>query len=359
MKSAVVSFCVDRTQYLNSEGGLAPVHPAFADDTDELIAMYEAMVLTRTFDAKAVALQRTGRLGTFASSLGQEAVAVGVAAAMRPDDVLVPSFREQGAQLWRGTTAAELLLYWGGDERGSDFAGPREDFPICVPIGTHAPHATGVALAFRLRHEPRAAVCVFGDGATSRGDVYESMNFAGIQRLPVVYVVNDNQWAISVPRAEQSRAQTLAQKAIACGIEGEQVDGNDVIAVRDVVGSAIARAREGWGPTLVEALTYRLADHTTADDASRYRSDDEVTEHWRNDPVARLRALLVHLDVWGREREEELLARCESTIDEAVEAYEATPPMPASAMFDHLHAELPGAYRSQLDEINAREARHG
>jgi len=338
MKSVVASFGVDRTQYVNSEGSLAPVHPAFADDPDELVAMYEAMVLTRTFDAKAVALQRTGRLGTFASSLGQEAVSVGIGAAMHPDDVLVPSFREQGAQLWRGTTATELLLYWGGDERGSDFAGPRDDFPICVPIGTHAPHATGVALAFQLRHEPRAAVCVFGDGATSRGDVYESMNFAGVRRLPVVYVVNDNQWAISVPRAGQSGANTLAQKAIACGFEGEQVDGNDVIAVRDVVESAIARAREGWGPTLIEALTYRLADHTT---------------------VARLRNLLVHLDVWSRDHEEELIARCETTIDRAVEAYEATPPMPPSAMFEHLHANLPRSYRRQLDEVLRREGRDG
>jgi len=133
----------------------------------------------------------------------------------------------------------ELLLYWGGDERGSDFTGPREDFPICVPVGTHAPHAVGVALAMRLRGESRAAVCVFGDGATSKGDVYESMNLAGLWRLPVVFVVNNNQWAISVPRRKQTAATTLAQKAIAAGFPGEQVDGNDVIAVRDRVEQAM------------------------------------------------------------------------------------------------------------------------
>ena len=359
MRSGIASFSVDRTQYLTGEGALSPDHPGFADDLDELVAMYAAMVLTRTFDAKAVALQRTGRLGTFASSLGQEAVAVGIAAAMGPDDVLVPSFREQGAQLWRGTTAAELLLYWGGDERGSDWGAPRADFPVCVPIGTQAAHATGVALAFQLRDQPRVAVCVFGDGATSRGDVYESMNLAGLRRLPVVYVVNDNQWAISVPRSAQSAAETLAQKAIACGFDGEQVDGNDVIAVRDVVGSAIARARQGSGPTLVEAVTYRLTDHTTADDASRYRSDDEVTAHWRDDPVARMRHLLVERGHWGREREEALLARCEADIDDAVRIYEATPPLPATAMFDHLYATLPAAYRSQRDELLATEASDG
>jgi pyruvate dehydrogenase E1 component alpha subunit len=351
VRTEVASFHVDWTGFVSADGTLADDHPPVADDPAELAAMYRAMVLTRTFDAKAVALQRTGRLGTFASSLGQEAVAVGVGSAMRPDDVLVPSFREQGAMFLRGVAPHELLLYWGGDERGSDFAAARDDFPICVPIGTQAPHATGVALAFRLRDEPRVAVCVLGDGATSRGDVYESMNFAGARRLPVVFVVNDNQWAISVPRSAQSAAETLAQKAIAAGFPGEQVDGNDVVAVRAVVGDALERARRGDGPTLVEALTYRLADHTTADDASRYRPDDEVSERWRHDPVARLRELLVRNGHWGREQEEHLLAECEAAIDREVAAYEATPPLPPTAMFDHLHATLPLAYRSQLAEL--------
>ncbi len=313
--------------------------------------MYRAMVLTRTFDAKAVALQRTGRLGTFASSLGQEGVAVGMGTAMRPEDVLVPAFREQGAMFVRGVSPTELLLYWGGDERGSDFAEARHDFPICVPIGTQAPHATGVALAMQLKGESRVAVCAIGDGATSRGDVYEAMNFAGVRRLPVVFVVNNNQWAISVPRSSQSSAETLAQKAIAAGIPGEQVDGNDVIAVRAVVHDAVERASVGDGPALIEALTYRLADHTTADDASRYRSDDEVSERWRHEPVARLRDLLVARGEWGRDEEESLLTECAETIDRAVTDYEATPPLPAGSMFDHLYAVLPNAYRTQLAEV--------
>ncbi|HEY4773682.1 MAG TPA: thiamine pyrophosphate-dependent enzyme, partial [Xanthobacteraceae bacterium] len=166
--------------------------PDFAREPDELLALYRAMVLTRSFDTKAIALQRTGRLGTYASSLGQEAVAVGIAAAMAPSDVLLPSFREHGAQLWRGVSLKELFLYWGGDERGNDFAGPRQDFPNCVPVGTHAPHAVGVALAFRLRGEARAAVCVFGDGATSKGDVAEALNMAGVWQVPAVFVVNNN-----------------------------------------------------------------------------------------------------------------------------------------------------------------------
>ncbi len=349
--SNVARFEIDYTRVLDPQGKVVGDLPAFARDPAALIALYRAMVLTRAFDAKAVALQRTGRLGTFASSLGQEAVAVGIGATMMADDVLLPSFREQGAQFLRGVTMTELLLYWGGDERGSDFAGPRQDFPICVPVGTQAPHATGVALAFQLRGEVRAAVCVIGDGATSRGDVYEAMNFAGVRRLPLVFVVNNNQWAISVPRAQQSAAETLAQKAVAAGFPGRQVDGNDVIAVRTVLEQALARARGGEGPTLIEALTYRLSDHTTADDATRYRDDAEVSARWQEEPVVRLRAYLVEVGAWGKEDEETLLADCDAEVEAAVEAYLATPPLPPAAMFDHLYAELPRELEAQRQEV--------
>ncbi len=351
MRREVATFRVAVTSFCEPDGTSTGQLPAFANDIDTLSDLYRAMVLTRTFDAKAVALQRTGQLGTFASSLGQEAVAVGIAAAMQPDDILVPSFREQGAMFMRGVDPAELLLYWGGDERGSDFAANRHDFPICVPIGTQAPHATGVALAIQLRGQPRVCVCVIGDGATSRGDVYEAMNFAGVRRLPVVFVVNNNQWAISVPRSAQSAAATLAQKAIAAGFSGEQVDGNDVIAVRAVMAEAIDRAREGGGPTLIEALTYRLADHTTADDARRYRSDADVSEQWKLEPVARLREFLVANGRWSREQEEHLLADCVERIDAAVDRYTARAPMAPTSMFDHLHAVLPSAYRPQRASV--------
>src|SRR6516165_12079314 len=272
----VARFEIRYSRYLDPKGNPVRSLPDFARDPGELVSLYRGMVLARRFDAKAVALQRTGRLGTFPSSLGQEAVSVGVAAAMRKDDVFLPSFREHGAQLWRGVSLVELFLFWGGDERGSDFAGPREDFPICVPVATHAPHAVGVALALKLRRQERVAVCAFGDGATSKGDVAEALNIAGVWRLPLVFVVNNNRWAISVPVVQQTAANTLAQKAIAAGIEGEQVDGNDVIAVREAVARAVAKARAGGGPHLIEALTYRLSDHTTADDARRYRSDADV-----------------------------------------------------------------------------------
>jgi pyruvate dehydrogenase E1 component alpha subunit len=322
-------------------GEVSGILPAFAKDEATLVSLYRAMVLTRAFDAKAIALQRTGRLGTYASSLGQEAVSVGLAAAMRASDVLVPSYREHGAQLWRGVSLEELFLYWGGDERGNVFAGPREDFPNCVPVGSHAPHAVGVALAFRLRREQRVAVCVFGDGATSKGDVAEALNMAGVWNAPAVFVVNNNGWAISMPRAKQSAAAALAQKAVAAGIPGEQVDGNDVIAVRAVVEAAVERARAGDGPTLIEAVTYRLSDHTTADDASRYRDDAEVSRHWPAEPVARLRAYLSRLGGWDKDREEALLQQCDHAVEQAAAAYLSIAPQPAASMFDHLYATLP------------------
>jgi pyruvate dehydrogenase E1 component alpha subunit len=345
----VASFTISRTQFIDETGAAVSPLPDFARDPAALIPLYRAMVRTRSFDARAVSLQRTGRLGTYASSLGQEAVAVGVAAAMQQGDVLLPSFREHGAQLWRGATPVELLLYWGGDERGNDFAGPRQDFPVSIPVASHAPHAIGVALAFKLRGEPRVAVCVVGDGATSKGDFYESINVAGAMALPAVYVVNNNQWAISVPLRSQTRAETLAQKAIAAGIPGEQVDGNDVVAVMDAVGRAASRARAGDGPTLIEALTYRLADHTTVDDASRYRDDAEVSRQWEAEPVARLRNHLVAAGLWGKEDEEKLLEECATELDSAAEAYLATPPMSPGAMFDQCYATLPDALSTQRD----------
>lgn len=349
--TTVAKFTVELRRYLGPDGTPVAELPAFAADRGTLVELYRAMVLMRTFDAKAIALQRTGRLGTFPSSLGQEAVSIGLAAAMRPDDVFLPSFREHGAQLMRGVTLEELFLFWGGDERGSAFEGAGEDFPIAVPVGSHVPHATGVALAFKLRGEARVAVTALGDGATSKGDFYEALNVAGVWELPAVFVVANNQWAISVPRSAQTRAATLAQKAIAAGFDGIQVDGNDVIAVRQVVAEAVAKAREGGGPTLVEALTYRLGDHTTVDDASRYRNDEEVGRHWKEEPIARARALLTAAHGWTKEEEEALIEGCAAEVERAAQAYLATPPQAPASIFEYLFAELPAALEPQRDAV--------
>ena len=333
----IARFEVRRRQYLAPDGTAMAKLPALAADTASLKAIYQAMVLTRAFDLKAVSLQRTGRLGTYAVSLGQEAVSVGVASAMRPEDVLLPSYRDNGTLLWRGVKMEEILLYWGGDERGNLSSGPAQDFPFCVPVGSQAPHAAGVAYALKLRKEPRVAVCLLGDGATSKGDVYEAMNFAGVHRLPLVFVINNNQWAISVPLKLQTAAQTLAQKAVAAGFAGEQVDGNDAIAVRAAAEDAIAAARGSQGPRLIEALTYRLGDHTTADDASRYRPPAEVQAHWKEEPIARLRSYLVGQQAWGKAEEEALAAECQLRVDAAVERYLA---VPARAPEIHVRSSL-------------------
>jgi pyruvate dehydrogenase E1 component alpha subunit len=349
--STVAEFDIHHTAYLGPDGRPVRDLPRELADEEALVRLYRGMVMARTFDAKAIHLQRTGQLGTYPSLLGQEAVGVGVAHGMRSEDVLLPSFREHAVQLERGVKQEEIFLYWGGDERGSAFSGPVDDFPVGITVGGHAPQAAGVALAFKLRDEPRVAICVFGDGATSKGDVYEGMNAAGVWHLPAVFVVTNNQWAISTPRAEQTAAETLAQKAVAAGIGGEQVDGNDVIAVAKVVGDAIERARAG-APSLVECLTYRLGDHTTADDASRYRDDAEVSRWWQQDPVARLRLYLTGNLGWDKAREQALLDECSTEIDRAAEAYLNTPAQAATSMFDHLHAELPRALVSQRDQVS-------
>jgi pyruvate dehydrogenase E1 component alpha subunit len=348
----VASFSIGHYRVLDEKGEAVAPLPEFARQPEALVPMYRAMVLTRTFDARAVAMQRTGKLGTFTSSLGQEAVGVGVASAMRPEDVLAPSYREQGAQFLRGVTMAQCLLYWGGDERGSDFRGAaRNDFPNCVPIATQVPHAVGAAYAFKLRKEPRVVVTVLGDGGSSKGDFYEGMNFAGVWNVPLVFVLNNNQWAISVPRKRQSVASTLAQKAIAAGLEGRQVDGNDAIAVRHAVSEAIERARAGGGPSVIETLSYRLGDHTTADDASRYRGAEEVEAAWKSEPVVRLRDYLARVGAWNKEREEALQKECVEAVARAVDEYLATPAPRPTDMFDHLYAKLPRSLEAQREAV--------
>ncbi|MGI9419351.1 MAG: thiamine pyrophosphate-dependent dehydrogenase E1 component subunit alpha, partial [Geminicoccaceae bacterium] len=271
------------------------------------------------------------------------------ASVMRAEDVLVPSYRDSGALAWRGVGLHELLLYWGGDERGSDFAQSRQDFPFSIPVASHCLHAVGVAYAIKLRQEPKVAVCMIGDGATSNGAFYEAINCAGVWRVPAVFVISNNQWAISVPRSAQTAAETLAQKAIAAGMPGVQVDGNDVIAVRHATSEAVERARNGGGPSLIEALTYRLSDHTTADDASRYRTSDAVEAARAKEPVIRLRTFLTASGHWDDRKEQDLVEAVDREIDEAVELYLATTVEAPAAMFDHLYAELPLVLKSQRE----------
>ena len=347
-------FKIHYSQFLNPSGKLVSELPQFASDKETLLELYRVMVLNRVFDNKAIALQRTGKMGTYASSLGQEAVAAAIGHAMAEEDILLPMYREYAAQLQRGVSMTELFLYWGGDERGMAFENQAQDFPIAVPIATQIPQAAGVAKSFQIRKEARVAVTIIGDGGTSKGDFYEGLNLAGVMQLPMVVIVNNNQWAISVPRAKQTAVQTLAQKAIAAGVHGEQVDGNDVLAMRERVGIAVERARNGGGTSVIEALTYRMGDHTTADDASRYRNPDVLDEQQKLDPISRLRTYLVEQHGWSDGQEEELLLECSSKVEQAVKEYLETPPMSPESMFDYLYDTLPKAYQWQREEMVKR-----
>ncbi|MFC1748470.1 pyruvate dehydrogenase (acetyl-transferring) E1 component subunit alpha [Pseudomonadota bacterium] len=347
----VASFEIHYSQVLNPMGELVKPLPYFAHEPNALVELYQQMVRTRVFDLKVVALQRTGKMGTYAPNLGQEAIGVGIGHAMKAEDVLLPTYREVGAQLMRHVTMKEIMLYWGGDERGMAFENQPHDFPIAVPIASQVPHAAGVAYAMKLRKEPRVAVVTLGDGASSKGDFYEALNAAGAWHLPLVFIVTNNHWAISVPRKTQTAAETLAQKGIAAGVPGKQVDGNDVIAVRHCIGKAIEQARQGGGPSLIEPLTYRMGDHTTADDASRYRSNEELEEYKRFDPISRMRTYLESAGIWSQQKEDELNSACSSEVEASVQAYLNTPPQAPESMFDDLYAELPRPYQTQRNEL--------
>lgn len=321
---------------------------------EDALRLYEAMVLVRRFDERRLRMQRQGRIGTFAPVHGQEAAQLGSVYALRPDDWLVPSFRETAAALWRGMRLEDDLLYCAGREEGIRIPEDAHDLPICIPVASQLPHAVGLAWAMKLQRLDQVVLAYLGDGATSEGDFHEAMNFAGLHGLPIVFVCQNNGWAISVPRDEQTASKTLAQKAFAYGVPGVQVDGNDLYGVFRVTRDAVDRARKGDGPSLIEALTYRLGVHTTADDPSRYRSKEQVEEWTRRDPLPRFERHLLRLGVLDEARvrrvEEEALAR----VREAVEAFERVPAPDPLALFDHAYAELPPSLVRQREEL-ARE----
>ena len=328
-------------------------------NSEQLIKAYKIMRLTRLFDHKCIALQRTGQIGTYPSCEGAEAIGVGTAQAMRLEDVFVPYYRDQAAQIVRGVKLEEMLLYWGGDERGSNFKGPRQDMPNCIPISTQCTHACGIASAFKIRHQKRVAVCSLGDGATSKGDFAEALNLAAVWQLPVVFVINSNQWAISVPRHLQCAAKQLTDKATAAGFNGVQVDGNNFSAVITTVAAAIARARAGKGPGLVECLSYRLSDHTTADDASRYRLKSELEQARQQDPLNLLSDQLRARGEWNDTLEAQLDVRCKQQIDNAVSIYHNIPKRSAESMFEHLYTERPVQLDWQFARIKGLEGDDG
>jgi len=336
-------------QYLDKEGKPSQALPNWCKSDDWFLDCYHNMVLARQFDAKAIALQRTGQLGTYASLLGSEGIDVPTALSMQKADVLVPYYRNHACQMIRGVALKDILLYWGGDERGNATAAMGKDFPNAVPIATQSLHACGVATAMKIRNQKQAVVTLIGDGGTSKGDFMEALNIAGVWQLPVVFIINNNQWAISVPRRIQSAAAQLADKAQAAGIPGMQVDGNDVIAMREAVTQALQRAYEGKGATLIEAISYRLSDHTTADDATRYRDNDELKQAWEREPIKRLRNYMLNQGFWDESKEQALQQEITQLVQQAADSYLATPAQAPESMFDHMYAQLPQHLIEQRD----------
>ena len=303
--------------------------------------LYRAMVFARIYDRKGTALQKQGRLATYAPFEGQEAAQVGSAAALDPDDWMAATYRD-GAAMWMQGYPLELLLAGRtGDERGGS---PPVHVPVLPPsitVGGHMVHAVGLGWAAKLRGESRIAITYFGDGATSEGDFHEAMNFAAVFSVPCVFFCQNNGWAISLPREEQTRSETIAQKAIAYGMPGVQIDGNDLLAVYQTTKEAIERARGGEGPTLVEAVTYRLGPHTTADDPGRYRAE-ALTEEWRRrDPLERVRLFLSERQVWSESWQQQIEKEAAEEVDLAIERAEGMSPLGPGEIFDAMFESLP------------------
>ncbi|GAB4234005.1 MAG: pyruvate dehydrogenase (acetyl-transferring) E1 component subunit alpha [Deltaproteobacteria bacterium] len=342
---------------LRPDGGIDPARDPGLTDA-ELLSIHRNMVLLRAIDEKAVALQRSGRVGFFVPSTGQEACSVGAGHAVREGDWIFPSYRDHGVGLMRGYPLASLIGQILGNStdatRGRQMPNHWCDSSIRLvsvssPVATQLPHAAGAAYAAKARGERIAVLATFGDGGTSTGDFHAAMNFAGVFRLPLVFFCENNRYAISCPVERQTVTATLAEKAAAYGFPGVRVDGNDVLAVRKVVGEAMERARAGEGPTMIEALTYRMGPHSTSDDPTVYRSAGEV-EAWRErDPIRRFGACLVARGLLADPAAVEMDAK--ESLRRALEAAEAAPPVPLSSMFDDVYADMPWHLAEQRDAL--------
>jgi 2-oxoisovalerate dehydrogenase E1 component subunit alpha len=319
--------------------------------------LYEMMVVTRDLDIEFVNLQRQGELALFASCRGQEAAQIGATACLRKTDWLFPQYREIGSFLIRGIAPAQMGAVWRGKWHGGLGFTEKCVAPIAIPIGTHGLHAVGAAMAAQRLGEDSVTVAFLGDGATSEGDAHEALNLAAVYRAPCVFFVQNNQWAISVPVSHQMAAPSIAHRAIGYGMPGIRVDGNDVLACFAVVAEAAERAREGGGPTLIEAITYRLGPHTTSDDPTRYRSQEEV-DHWlARDPIPRYRTYLQSVLVWNERLEERVSHRSERLRTELRESVVGAPDFDVAEMFDTVYHDITPALAEQRDQLLAELAK--
>ena len=317
----------------------------------DLIQMYKFMIFSRIADDKAFSLQREGRMRTYAQIKGQEAAQIGSSYALRDDDWIFPSYRSLGAMVVRGMPLEYIYLYWMGNEEGSRIPDDVNVFPVSIPVGSQIPIGVGFSNAVKLKKGKAATLIYFGDGATSGGDFHEGMNLAGVFKTPTVFLCENNQWAISLPRSKQTASQTIAQKAIAYGFNGIQVDGNDVFAVYAATKEAVAKAAKGEGPTLIEAYTYRMGDHTTADDAKRYRNENEVKMWTKRDPIKRFKLYLKSNGFLDNTLENDITREAEQWVDNAVKKAEAFPAYKPEDIFKYTYAEMPSHLQEEREEL--------
>lgn len=341
-------------QIMNPEGEIIKSEwmPALSDE--EILNMYKTMVYSRIIDQKVLQFQRQGRILTYAPNLGQEAAQVGSGFAMRQTDWVASAFRELGVWLRKGAPLYNILLYWYGNEQGMKMPESVRILPVAIPIASQFQHATGLAYASKYKGEDDVTIGFVGDGGTSQGDFHEALNFAAVNNTPNVFIVQNNQFAISTRRATQTKARTIAQKAIAYGIPGIQVDGNDIFAMYAVTKEAIDRARNGEGPTLIEAYTYRMGAHTTADDPSVYREDTEVKEWEKKDPIDRLKKYLFAKGLWDEEKDMTYKKEKESYVKSEFKRVEGSGEVPLEETFNYIYAEKTSILDEELKTIQTR-----
>ncbi len=359
-RKSIAKFSVEYLQILDENGKLdAKLDPGLSEK--EAVEMYRWMRLARELDERMLKLQRQGRLGTFPPNTGHEAISIPIALQMKENDWFVGGFRELGGRLVRGEPMTSTLYYYNGWEEGNILPDKNlRILPTSVVIGCQIEHAAGVAYASRYKGEDAAAVAFIGDGGTSEGDFHEGLNFAAVWKAPVVYVVQNNQWAISVPRENQTSGQTIAQKGIAYGMPVLQVDGNDPLAVTVAIGEALDRARAGEGPSLIEAVTYRLMMHTTADDPTKYRSVEEEQEAWQKEPLIRTKLYLQKKGYWDDAKEAALIAEVKAEVEETVKEFESPKDWQQDEPFRHVygteHANITEQHQDFLANVE-REAK--
>lgn len=343
-------FKVEYLQILDEEGNCDnALMPKLSKE--EIKRIYEMLVLIRVFDQKAFNMQRQGRLGTYIQFKGQEACQVGSAFALQDSDFIFPMYRNSGLLIAKKHPIVQVLQYWGGDERGLRSPDNVNNFPISIPVGTQVPHAVGAAWAAKLRGTKQVAVVYFGDGATSKSDFHEGMNFAGVYELPVIFICENNQYAISVPRIKQTKAETIAQKAIAYGFDGIQVDGMDVFAVYKTTKDAVEKARAGKGPTLIECFAYRMADHSTSDDALRYRTKEEVEQWQKKDPIERLEKYMQKNGFFDNTYKEKILKNSQDVVEKAVTEFEKLPAPDPKDIFKYVFAQMTEQQIEEMQEM--------